>query len=86
MLAKVIYSTRPLLSLPKFHYHFKTFPANATAKPGVVAKRLVKCIGERLRAVDPDRWEGVPITFNTHWYNEGGYADVAACIEVHDAI
>jgi hypothetical protein len=38
----------------------------------MVGKRLVDCVGTRLREIDPDRWEGVPITFKTNWRDEGG--------------
>jgi len=55
-------------------------------KPGITAKRIIKCIGERLRKVDPARWEGIPITFKTHFRDEAGFTDVAICIHVHDAI
>ena len=80
MLNNSIRSLGRLLAVPKFNYHFKQYPAETTEKPGVVAKRLIKCIGERLRKVDPDRWEGVPISFKTNWSNEGGYVDIATCI------
>ena len=86
MLTQALRSLKSLVTLPKFNYHFKSFPQDTKEKPGVMAKRLVKCIGERLRKIDPDRWEGVPITFKTNWYNEGGYADIATCTHVHDAI
>jgi hypothetical protein len=80
MLNKTLRVLKPLVSAPKFQYHFKTYPADTKEKPGVVAKRLIKCIGERLRKIDPDRWNGVPITFKTHWYSEGGYTDIPTCI------
>jgi acyl carrier protein len=55
-------------------------------KPGLTAKRIVKVIGERLRRVDPGRWETVPITFKTHFRDENGYADIATAIHIHDAL
>ena len=30
--------------------------------------------------------QGVPITFNTHWRDEGGFADVETAIHVHEAL
>ncbi len=51
-----------------------------------MAKRLVKCLGDRLRHMDPNRWDGVPITFKTNWNNENGDIDIKTCILIHDAI
>ena len=31
-------------------------------------------------------YKGVPISFNTHWRDEGGYLDVETSIEVHEAL
>ena len=56
MIINSLRSLRSILTIPKFNYHFKTFPQDTKEKPGVMAKRLVKCIGERLRKIDPDRW------------------------------
>lgn len=30
--------------------------------------------------------QGVPISFNTHWRDEGGYADIETSIQVHEAL
>ena len=43
-------------------------------------------MGERLRKVDPARWESVPITFKTHFRDENGFADIATSIHVHEAL
>lgn len=51
-----------------------------------MAKRIVKVVGERLRHVDPQRWDGVPITFKTHWNSENDDIDVRTCVLVHEAI
>ena len=52
----------------------------------MTAKRIINCVGERLRKVDPGRWETVPITFKTHFRDENGFADVTTSIHVHDAL
>ena len=33
-------------------------------------------MGEKLRTIDPQRWETVPITFKTRFTDENGYADI----------
>jgi len=45
---------------------------NLATKPGIVAKRLINCIGKRLREVEPERWESVPITWQTIFHDEDG--------------
>lgn len=30
--------------------------------------------------------QGVPISFQTHWRDEGGYMDLDTCIQVHEAL
>ena len=56
------------------------------ATPGLTAKRLIQCVGERLRAVDPERWDSVPITWETKWTDAQGFTDLRTTIMVHDAI
>lgn len=46
--------------------------ADLGSQPGLVAKRLIDAVGKRLREIDPMRWEGQPVTFKTHWRDEGG--------------
>lgn len=36
--------------------------------------------------IDPQRWEGVPLTFKTNWMTVDGSPDLVTCIHVHDAI
>ena len=55
-------------------------------QPGLVAKRIIDCVGTRLRQLDPQRWNSVPITFNTHFRDEAGYTDIHTSIHVHDAL
>jgi hypothetical protein len=50
-------------------------------------------VHNKLNEVDPERWnvllplmQGVPISFNTHWRDEGGYIDIETCVHVHEAI
>ena len=51
-----------------------------------MAKRIIKCCGDRLRHIDPQRWDGVPITFKTHWNDEMDQFDIKTCILIHDAV
>ena len=55
-------------------------------EPHVLAKRIIRCCGERLRHIDPNRWDGVPITYKTHWNNENDEYCLRTCILMHDAI
>ena len=55
-------------------------------EPHVLAKRIIKVCGDRLRHIDPHRWDGVPITFKTHWNNEAEKFDIRTCIHIHEAV
>ena len=55
-------------------------------EPHVLARRIISVVGDRLRHIDPNRWDGVPITFKTHWNNENDDMDIKTCVLVHDAI
>ena len=55
-------------------------------EPHVLAKRIIKVTGDRLRHTDPQRWDGVPITFKTHWNDEGDQFDIKTCVLIHDAL
>ena len=55
-------------------------------EPHVLAKRIIKVCGDRLRHIDPNRWDGVPITFKTHWNDESGTYNIRTCIMIHDAL
>ena len=55
-------------------------------EPHVLAKRVIRCIGERLRHIDPNRWDGVPITYKTNWNSEGDEICIKTCILIHDAV
>lgn len=68
-----------------FLFIFVSF-INFTHKPGLTAKRIIKCIGERLRLIDPARWENVPITFKTHFRDEDDYSDITTCVHIHEAL
>lgn len=35
---------------------------------------------------NPPITQGVPISFNTHWRDEGGFADIETSIHVHEAL
>ena len=55
-------------------------------EPHVMAKRIIKVCGDRLRHIDPNRWDGVPITFKTHWNDENDRFCIKTCVLIHDAI
>ena len=55
-------------------------------EPHVLAKRIIKVVGERLRQMDPNRWEGVPVTYKTNWNSENDEICVKTCILIHAAI
>ena len=55
-------------------------------EPHVLAKRVIRCIGERLRHIDPNRWDGDPITYKTNWNSEGDEICIKTCILIHDAV
>ena len=51
-----------------------------------MAKRIIKICGDRLRHIDPNRWDGVPITYKTNWNSENDEICIKTVIMVHDAI
>ena len=55
-------------------------------EPNVLAKRVIKCVGDRLRHIDPQRWDGVPITYKTNWNSENSDIDIRTCVLIHDAL
>merc|ERR1712072_1362174 len=55
-------------------------------EPHVLAKRVIRCCGDRLRELDHNRWDGVPVTFKTHWNNENDTYCLRTCIMIHDAV
>merc|ERR1712078_653293 len=54
-------------------------------EPHVLAKRIIRCVGERLRHIDHNRWDGVPITYKTNWNSENDEICIKTCVLVHDA-
>merc|ERR1711976_601484 len=53
----------------------------------IVAKRVIKLVGQTLREYDPERWESVPITYETQWNNpDFPYVNIRQSILIHDAI
>lgn len=49
-------------------------------------RRVTKCVRERLLAFDPQRWQGVEISYNSNWLRSNGQVDIATCIQVHEAL
>eukprot|EP00331_Platyophrya_macrostoma_P023938 CAMPEP_0176444056 /NCGR_PEP_ID=MMETSP0127-20121128/22823_1 /TAXON_ID=938130 /ORGANISM="Platyophrya macrostoma, Strain WH" /LENGTH=127 /DNA_ID=CAMNT_0017829467 /DNA_START=34 /DNA_END=417 /DNA_ORIENTATION=- len=79
--------TRSLTYSEKRFYHINPLKfGEVQENPGLTAKRCIKAIGERLRKIDPARWDPVPITFKTHFRDEEGYADIATSIHIHEAL
>ena len=52
----------------------------------MLAKRIIKCVGDRLRHVDAKRWDGVPVTLKTNWNSESYTIDIKTCVVIHDAL
>ncbi|KAM3144198.1 hypothetical protein pb186bvf_003660 [Paramecium bursaria] len=78
---------RSLIQLPKYgHFQYEKAFGQVGKNPAITAKRIIKVVGERLRQLDPQRWETTPITFKTTWRDERGFIDVATCIHIHDAL
>ena len=65
---------------PDAHHH------HLNQEPHVLAKRIIRCVGDRLRHIDPHRWDSVPITFKTNWISESGESDLRTAIHIHDAL
>ena len=74
------------------HHHMNQEVSNfnefnfSIIQPHVLAKRIIRCVGERLRHMDPNRWDGVPITYKTNWNSENDEICIKTCILIHDAI
>ena len=49
-------------------------------------RRVVKCVRERLLCFDPNRWDGVELSYNSNWLRPNGTVDIATCIQVHEAL
>ena len=72
--------------LPR-NYHFaEKRLGNIGENPGLTAKRIIECVGNRLRELDPSRWNTVPITFNTNFRDAAGNTDLRTVINIHDAL
>ena len=97
---KLIPKTATFSLIPRYNYHFPKAGFGDTHhnvfkikkniiklfQPGITAKRVIKCVGERLRTFDPQRWDSVPVTFKTSFRDGQGYADIATCMHIHDAL
>lgn len=78
---------RSALATPKRSYFFaEPKPDLVSKNPGVTARRIIGCVGDRLRNIDPLRWNSVPITFKTHFRDGFGNADIRTIMHVHDAL
>ena len=78
---------KPLTALPVRNFYYPDANHHhANQEPHVLAKRVIRCVGERLRHHDPNRWDGVPITYKTNWNSENDEICIKTCIMVHDAL
>jgi acyl carrier protein len=69
------------------NYHFpERRLGNVQENPGLTAKRIIDCVGNRLRELDPDRWNTVPITFKTDFRDSSGRVDLRTVVNIHDAL
>ena len=73
------------MSLRSFYYP-DAYHHHLQQEPHVIARRVIKWVGQRLREIDMHRWDGVPITFKTHWKTETDGIDLRTTILVHDAL
>lgn len=73
---------------PNVAYRFPDSHAFTVTEDNVemFAKRVIKCIRERLLSYDPERWQGVEISYKTHWNLPDGYTDIDTCIQIHEAL
>jgi acyl carrier protein len=69
----------------RYHFPEKRL-GNVGENPGLTAKRIINCVGNRLRELDPDRWNTVPITFNTDFRDASGNVDIRTVVNIHDAL
>ena len=74
-----------MMSLRTFYYP-DSYHHHLQQEPHVIARRIIKWVGQRLREVDMQRWDGVPITFKTNWKTENDGIDIRTVILVHDAL
>lgn len=78
---------RPLRRVVSRSFYFPEKQlGNVSANPGLTAKRIINCVGERLRLLDPERWNTVPITFKTSFKDASGTMDLTTMINIHDAL
>ena len=49
-------------------------------------RRVVKCVRERLQTYDPQRWQGVELSYTSNWLRPNGQVDIATAIQVHEAL
>jgi hypothetical protein len=52
----------------------------------IFARRVIRCIRNRLMSYDPQRWQGVEISYHTNWLRPNGKVDVATCVQIHEAL
>lgn len=68
-------------------YHFAPPGLSMVGEnPGLTAKRIIDCVGRRLREIDPIRYSTMPITFKTHFRDAAGYVDLWTAMNIHDAL
>lgn len=74
-------STPDVFRFPTTHT-FEVTPENAE----VFVRRVIKCVRERLVKYDPQRWQDVEFSYESHWLRPNEQVDVATCIQVHEAL
>jgi hypothetical protein len=47
---------------------------------------MISAVGDRLRQIDPERWDSVPITWETKFGDVGGHYDIRTSIHIHEAL
>lgn len=56
MLGRFAHGIRALGFVPRQAFRFPEPTSETHHKPGLTAKRIIKCVSDRLKKIDPDRW------------------------------
>ena len=56
MINRFALGIRSLSMVPRQAFRFPEPTSETHHKPGLTAKRIIKCVSDRLKKIDPDRW------------------------------
>lgn len=93
MLARTSLGLRGMTFVLRRGYQFPENTSETHHKPGLTAKRIIKCVNDRLRMIDPGRWNVhcfVNVGSAHHiqyslarWGRDGWYRDLHSCTRGH---